>query len=243
MSVCMCVCAWLMDVLFTSVLFTSVLPFTPIIRKIYYWSKWKRRNYSRCNRYQKCCVRTLCGTDRRMDGCFLPKTTIFLVKKHGNKHSEQTLAAGSPTLKLAIVYSWLSSGFGRKKLTNSASFPFFLTWGKCGHIFWRRRRCSVLFPFSERFRRRTVARMFPETLESPQPLSECIRHTYAGMFACVVCMIQCPHYLAKLRMFADCPAYFVLLQGFIYVFWSALHGMRGSTIAKAFNETMTSPHK
>ncbi len=28
-------------------------------RKIYYWSKWKRRNYSRCNRYQKCCVRKL----------------------------------------------------------------------------------------------------------------------------------------------------------------------------------------
>ncbi len=27
--------------------------------QIYYWSKWKRRNYSRCNRYQKCCVRKL----------------------------------------------------------------------------------------------------------------------------------------------------------------------------------------
>ncbi len=28
-------------------------------RKIYYWSKRKRRNYSRYNRYQKCCVRKL----------------------------------------------------------------------------------------------------------------------------------------------------------------------------------------
>ncbi len=29
------------------------------ITEIYYWSKWKRRNYSRYNRYQKCCVRKL----------------------------------------------------------------------------------------------------------------------------------------------------------------------------------------
>ncbi len=29
------------------------------LRQIYYWSKRKRRNYSRYNRYHKCCVRKL----------------------------------------------------------------------------------------------------------------------------------------------------------------------------------------
>ncbi len=30
-----------------------------LLEELHYWSKWKRRNYSRCNRYQKCCLRKL----------------------------------------------------------------------------------------------------------------------------------------------------------------------------------------
>jgi hypothetical protein len=37
----------------------SYIKATTIRKKIYYWSKRKRRNYSRYNRYQKCCVRKL----------------------------------------------------------------------------------------------------------------------------------------------------------------------------------------
>ncbi len=45
--------------------FATAAPILPCLckRKIYYWSKWKRRNYSRCNRYQKCCVRKLWARD------------------------------------------------------------------------------------------------------------------------------------------------------------------------------------
>jgi hypothetical protein len=37
----------------------ALIPSQYYLVKIYYWSKWKRRNYSRYNRYQKSCVRKL----------------------------------------------------------------------------------------------------------------------------------------------------------------------------------------
>ncbi len=42
-----------------------------LFRKIYYWSKWKRRNYSRCNRYQKCCVRKLWDQLLNIYNCYI----------------------------------------------------------------------------------------------------------------------------------------------------------------------------
>ncbi len=34
--------------------------------EIYYWSKWKKRNYSRYNRFQKCCLRNLYPLSTRL---------------------------------------------------------------------------------------------------------------------------------------------------------------------------------
>jgi hypothetical protein len=50
-----------------TLLFASVHMYTHVVWHLlvlflwwfYYWSKWKRRNYSRYDRYQKCCVRKL----------------------------------------------------------------------------------------------------------------------------------------------------------------------------------------
>ncbi len=39
--------------------------------EFYYWSKWKRRNYSRYNRYQKCCLRKLWDQLRNIYNCYI----------------------------------------------------------------------------------------------------------------------------------------------------------------------------
>ncbi len=50
---------------------TCMLERIAACRKIYYWSKWKRRNYSRCNRYQKCCVRKLWDQLLNIYNCYI----------------------------------------------------------------------------------------------------------------------------------------------------------------------------
>ncbi len=73
--------------------------------RIYYWSKWKRRNYSRYNRYQKCCVRKLWDQ--------LLNMTLLLVKM---KEKKLNFRLG-PLSRRWTADFWRCSAQG--KLTNS----------------------------------------------------------------------------------------------------------------------------
>ncbi len=71
------------------------------LRKIYYWSKWKRRNYSKYNRYQKCCYESKATTIHACSTCnsaakdSIRNTCTYLCYIH---------AALSPVTKPALAW-------------------------------------------------------------------------------------------------------------------------------------------
>ncbi len=96
-------------------------------KRIYYWSKWKRRNYSRYDRYQKCCVRKLWDQLLNIYNCYIHTcrnhvslSGVWVWVKESESESEKFLHKSLPS-------PW--SGLGARRRSEE-NFWLWYTWLK-----------------------------------------------------------------------------------------------------------------